>query len=370
MNGPLLPNGFGVRLPLGTLAASKPHASRGGNHYPAEMRQQVIAMFNAGGKPALDAAYLLPLRHQNKFPHINTCMRWVSQYQLRNNCLPKRPSGNHHAMREITGIDLLNLAIYRAIRPKAYIDEVRAFVHNMNPAVMPYSQSQICRAENRLEIVRKVASTTSDCAHLPINELKRQNYWEKEYPEGVHRESICDMIDIDECNLKLESSNRNRGKVVRELRCDAAGKFKKGSASVSLLMAIGGEDQTPFSFHKTFTEGGTDLWRYYCFIEDLIKFLDEHFPGRSFCFTKDNLNIHKNPMIINMIYAAGHRLIFRAPYWSCDGAIEYVFNTIHTKLQMQFNAIDDCDELLHAIDSIIGTLDSFVGYFEHVGFQM
>jgi len=42
-------------------------------------------------------------------------------------------------------------------------------------------------------------------------------------------------------------------------RCDAAGKFKKGSAIVSLLMAIGGEDQTPFSFHKTFTEGGSDL---------------------------------------------------------------------------------------------------------------
>ena len=81
--------------------------------------------------------------------------------------------------------------------------------------------------------MRKVASTTSDCAHLPINELKRQNYWEKEYPEGVHGESIRDMIDIDECNLKLESSNRNRGKVVRELICDAAGKFKKSSAIVS-----------------------------------------------------------------------------------------------------------------------------------------
>ena len=37
---------------------------------------------------------------------------------------------------------------------------------------------------------------------------------------------------------------------------------------------------------------------------------------------------------------------------------------------MQFNVINDCDELLHAIDLIIGTLDSFVGYFEHVGFQL
>jgi len=204
-------------------------------------------------------------------------------------------------MSEITGINLLNLAIHRVIRPKAYIDRGRAFVHNMNPDVMPYSQSQICCAENRLEIVRKDTSATSDCAHIPINELKRKKYWEKECLEGVHREYIRDMIDIDKCNLKLESLNRNSGKVVRELRCDAVGKFKKGAASVSLWMAIGCEDQTPFSFHKTFTEGGTDLWRYYYFIEDLTEFLDEHFPGRLFCFTKDNLNIHKNPMISNMI---------------------------------------------------------------------
>lgn len=43
----------------------------------------------------------------------------------------------------------------------------------------------------------------------------------------------------------------------------------------------------------------------------------------------DNLNIHKQPMILDMIEDAGHRGVFCAPYWSCDGAIEYVFNTIH-----------------------------------------
>jgi len=171
----------------------------------------IAIMFYAGDEPALEAAYLLPLRHRKQFPHINMCMRWVMQYQLRNKCLPKRSSGNHHAMRKITGINLLNLAIYRAIRPKAYyIDKVRAFVYNMKPDVMLYSQSQICRAENRLDIVRKVILTTPDCAHLPMNEVKRKRYWEKEYPEGDHGKSICDMIDIDECNLKLESSNRNR----------------------------------------------------------------------------------------------------------------------------------------------------------------
>jgi transposase len=46
----------------------------------------------------------------------------------------------------------------------------------------------------------------------------------------------------------------------------------------------------------------------------------------------DNLNIHKHFIIRDLIAHAGHKIVYRAPYWSCDGAIEYVFNTIHTEL--------------------------------------
>ena len=54
-----------------------------------------------------------------------------------------------------SGQDLVNLAIYRMLRPKAYIDEARAYVHNQNPANAPYSQSQIIRVELRLGLIRK-----------------------------------------------------------------------------------------------------------------------------------------------------------------------------------------------------------------------
>lgn len=47
----------------------------------------------------------------------------------------------------------------------------------------------------------------------------------------------------------------------------------------------------------------------------------------------DILNIHKHPMILDIIEDAGHHIIFSVPYWSCDSAIEYVFNPIHVKLQ-------------------------------------
>jgi hypothetical protein len=63
-------------------------------------------------------------------------------------------------------------------------------------------------------------------------------YWNAAFPNGLSGESTLDVIDIDKSNFKLESHNQIFGKVTRERRCDARGKYKKGAGSVSLLMAI------------------------------------------------------------------------------------------------------------------------------------
>ena len=59
----------------------------------------------------------------------------------------------------------------------------------------------------------------------------------------------------------------------------------------------------------------------------------------------DNLNIHKHPNILDLIYDVSHKLVFRAPYWSCDGAIKYLFNTIHVKLLMNDSSIAIVEDL-------------------------
>jgi hypothetical protein len=81
----------------------------------------------------------------------------------------------------------------------------------------------------------------------------------------------------------------------------------------------------------------------------------------------DNLNSHKNPMALNLITGAGHHNLFRAPYWSVDGPIEYVFNAIHTNLLMLFTEIQDLDQLLNCLDEIINDMRNFQQYFFHVG---
>ena len=97
-----------------------------------------------------------------------------------------------------------------------------------------------------------------------------KKYWERPYTDGVHGESMRDMIDIDEANMKLESHYHNFGKVMREKGCDAHRMFKKGAGSLSFLMGISGDEQSPFSFHEQYIEGGTDLLWFFQFMEDFI----------------------------------------------------------------------------------------------------
>ncbi len=50
---------------------------------------------------------------------------------------------------------------------------------------------------------RKAASNTSDCTYFEINEFKREQYWNAQYPDGISGESMRDIIDLDESNYKL-----------------------------------------------------------------------------------------------------------------------------------------------------------------------
>ena len=85
-------------------------------------------------------------------------------------------------------------------------------------------------------------------------------------------------------------------------------------------------------------------------------------------FTMDNLNSHKNPLILNLIHNSGHRFVFRAPYWPVDGAVEYVFNMVQTRLEVYFNRLATIPALRNRIYLIISTIPSFYKYFRHVGF--
>jgi hypothetical protein len=78
-------------------------------------------------------------------PHVQVMDSSISS---RRECSPEASFGKQFSStREVHGQDLVNLAMYWMVRPKAYIDEVRAYIHHRNPANPLYSQSQIYCAE-------------------------------------------------------------------------------------------------------------------------------------------------------------------------------------------------------------------------------
>ena len=110
------------------------------------------------------------------------------------------------------------------------------------------------------------------------------------------------------------------------------------------------------------------MYRVYTFFKRIIDQLDIDHPGRSFCFTMDNLNIHHNQILLDLFTNRGHRYLFRAPYWLVDGPMESILNAIHVFLLMHFRNIEDLEELGNCLDVIIAQMKDFVSFFLHVGF--
>ncbi len=155
-----------------------------------------------------------------------------------------------------------------------------------------------------------------------------------------------DMINVDEAGFKIETTNPRFGKTVLWLLCYLEGEYNRDK-KVNFLW--------PSPLIRTITwsgiisghkkKAGQICFRCMCFFRGLLFSWQSTFLVDLFCFTVDNLNTHKHPMVLGLITGGSHRYLVCAPYWSVNGPIEYIFNTIHTKLLSFFGEIDDLDML-------------------------
>ena len=132
-------------------------------------------------------------------------------------------------------------------------------------------------------------------------------------------------------------------------------------------MAISGDDDGR-RWHYTWEEGGCSNQLFINFIEHVLNSLPHGDLGRRYCITMDNLNSHLNPQVMALIADHGHRVCLRAPYYPIDGAIEYVFNTLQTRLRLRMPYVVCAQTLKRELNDGIRSIRSFVPYFEHVGF--
>ena len=69
-----------------------------------------------------------------------------------------------------------------------------------------------------------------------------------------------------------------------------------------------------------------------------------------------------------LIHMAGHRLVFRAPYYPIAGPIEYVFNTIQCIPKLRVAYIVDDPSLMAELQPAIASIPDFEPYFIDCGF--
>ena len=336
-----------------------PIPRNGGNGYSEDMRRHTVVRYEEIGKN---------INNIETLPHASTAKRYNKRITELGRNVRMRHTGNK--LKEgIRGYPLFLLATYRKIYPKATRYECIAFLWRSYSRYLPvprvYSLKDITEAENAIGINRKKGSTTANQAFTFRNRYKRYRYWTMNYPNGIADIRRDDMIDVDEAGIKLEHANRRMGKAALSGRVRQRGNYGHGE-NHTLKMAISGDPEG--RCWVRFDTAGTDAISFAAFIESILELLPPGTPGNRKCFIMDNLLAHHNPLTLNAILAAGHRFVFRAPYYPVDGPIEYVFNTIEMALSYKMYDISSPAELRQQLFAIIRGIPEFVNYFANVGY--
>ena len=165
------------------------------------------------------------------------------------------------------------------------------------------------------------------------------------YPFGIADIDPRKVIDLDEAAGSVDGANRSCGTCLIGNRAREVGPYSK-SEKVTLLMAVSGDPMNPDRWFEIWNEGGTTIARFYAFMERIIGDIGQGTHGNRFCFTMDNLDSHTNGAVQALIFNAGHRIVFRAPYHPVDGTIEYIFNVVQCALCIRLRGIKNTDDYI------------------------
>ena len=283
-----------IRPRLHTAVAPRAHPSgRGRSHgYSHEFR---LAALEAHANGLANSPLVLLLRAQRLWASRQTIYRWRVRQQVHGHVRRFRRTGNHRAT-VLRGTQMINLAVWRVLWPRGNHHKANIWLHHAGGRLRFYQPSQISKAEDRLGLSIKRASTTARQALLPINRQLRFNYWYLPCPFGIANVPRSRIIDLDEAALFIESSNRSRGKAHLVRRVREVGPYGH-SEKLNILVAICGEDFVPGTparrWVDTWNDGGTTTTKFIAFIVRILASIGPGTPANWYCFTMDNLSSHR-----------------------------------------------------------------------------
>jgi hypothetical protein len=361
-----------IRPRTKTAIDARPHPStrQGRSHgYAVEFR--IAAVSASHHQQFQNSPFLLYLRAQGQWASRASIYRWRQRQQALGHLRRYRRTGNIRSV-VLKGTMLLSLAMWRVIWPRGTHAEANVWLFHSNGQTRFYQPSQISLAEDSLGLTIKRASVQARQSMNAINIQLRWNYWYLPCPFGIANIPRWRLIDIDEAALFVELSNRSRGKcsIVRRVR--DIGPYGH-SEKLNILVAITGEDAAPGqSAHRwadTWRDGGTTIVRFIAFIARILQDIGPGTPQNFHVFTMDNLNTHRNLLVQQMIHAAGHRCVFRAPYYPVDSPIEHLFNSIQVDLSLAMYRIFTPQQLKDEFLASLRRFREFVPFFEKVGMR-
>ena len=136
-----------ARPGLQTRREEEQHPSQGaGNPYSQDMRSLVMFIQEQGDENNNEIAdFIHALRTEHVYPSEITERRWNNLNMDLGHVRPCKRTGNQFSAR-LTGQNLILLAMYRVVYPKAIASEVNAFLYRANfgnPTFRFYSPSHI-----------------------------------------------------------------------------------------------------------------------------------------------------------------------------------------------------------------------------------
>jgi hypothetical protein len=166
--------------------------------------------------------------------------------------------------KQLIGRDQLLLAIYMTAYPDTKIEEFAAYILNGGGL---HSTSTISRRMQELRLTRKRASIEAFQVFLPRNILKRDQFFGLLPPLGVNGIERRRLIDVDECLISIEQTNRRSGRAHTTIQVQKPGHYVKGKKLTVIFFLEPGDPtlqanqdgsiQNPRRWFYAFEDGGT-----------------------------------------------------------------------------------------------------------------
>jgi transposase len=356
-----------THVPRDTFASDP---SRGGSAgYPLWYRLLCIQQIAQVG---LDQA-VLELR-----PCRRTLVSWMARIH------PYQQKGGKP--RQLTGRDQLLLAIYITAYPDAEIEECAAYILNNGGGL--HSVSTICRRMQELRLTRKRASIEAFQAFLPRNILRRDQFFGMPPPLGVSGIQRRRLIDVDECSISIEQTNRKTGRSHTTIRLRKPGHYVKGKKLTVIFFLEPGDPslppnqdgsiQNPRRWFYTFEDGGTTSEIFSANVDLVLQSLEaSNRPvDQHRVLLWDNLRSHLTNQVHQTVYARPSpnwfEFVARPPYMPKYGPSEYAFAELGHRLRQ--NCQNDWtyatlrQEVNQILGATIGRGGSFDALFQHCGY--